>query len=54
MTQAPPPRPPPPGVLLAECHRGVLALHAALTQLDSAGTHLTRVLTAGMQGSAYQ
>ncbi|RUS70215.1 hypothetical protein EGW08_022025 [Elysia chlorotica] len=45
--------PPPTGVVLAECHRGVLALHAALAQLDAAGTHLTRALAAGMQSTGY-
>ncbi|GFO11257.1 hypothetical protein PoB_003776200 [Plakobranchus ocellatus] len=44
---------PDPAVLLAECQKGVLAIHAALAQLDAAGTHLTQTLIAGMQDTPY-
>ncbi|GFS22021.1 hypothetical protein ElyMa_005098600 [Elysia marginata] len=44
---------PPPAVVLAECHKGVVALHSALAQLEAAGTHLTQALAAGMQGTVY-
>ncbi|KAH9502630.1 hypothetical protein Btru_073964 [Bulinus truncatus] len=43
-----------PQALLKECHQGVLDLHAALVQLDSAGTHLTECLSLALHNTAFR